>query len=67
MSTHRDRCGPTNVEADGRANRRDRREDVGPFYQPETPMPTPDFTGQWTLNVEASALSPVVAPVVHCG
>jgi len=30
-------------------------------------MRTPDFTGQWTLNVEASALSPVVAPVVQHG
>ena len=27
----------------------------------------PDFTGEWTLNVEASALSPVVAPVVQHG
>lgn len=30
-------------------------------------MRTPDFSGQWTLNVEASALSPVVAPVVQRG
>jgi hypothetical protein len=30
-------------------------------------MRTPDFSGQWTLNVEASALSPVVAPVVQHG
>jgi hypothetical protein len=35
--------------------------------QPETTMRTPDFTGKWTLNVEASALSPVVAPVVQHG
>jgi len=27
----------------------------------------PDFTGEWTLNREASALSPVVAPVVQGG
>lgn len=27
----------------------------------------PDFTGEWTLNLEASALSPVVAPVVRSG
>jgi hypothetical protein len=27
----------------------------------------PDFTGEWTLNVRASALSPVVAPVVQSG
>jgi hypothetical protein len=27
----------------------------------------PDFTGEWTLNLEASALSPVVAPVVQSG
>ena len=26
-----------------------------------------DFTGEWTLNVEASALSPAVAPVVQSG
>jgi len=30
-------------------------------------MHTPDFSGQWTLNVEASALSPIVAPVVQRG
>jgi hypothetical protein len=30
-------------------------------------VPKPDFTGEWTLNVEASALSPVVAPVVQGG
>jgi hypothetical protein len=30
-------------------------------------MPKPDFTGEWTLNVEASSLSPVVAPVVQSG
>jgi hypothetical protein len=27
----------------------------------------PDFSGEWTLNLEASALSPVVAPVVQSG
>jgi hypothetical protein len=30
-------------------------------------MPRPDFTGEWTLNVEASALSPGIAPVVQSG
>ena len=30
-------------------------------------MPKPDFIGEWTLNREASALSPVVAPVVQGG
>ena len=30
-------------------------------------MHTPNFSGQWTLNVEDSALSPVVAPVVQHG
>jgi hypothetical protein len=30
-------------------------------------MGKPDFTGDWTLNVDASALSPVVAPVVQSG
>ena len=30
-------------------------------------MQKPDFSGEWTLNVGASALSPVVAPVVQCG
>ena len=30
-------------------------------------MPKPDFTGEWILNVEASALSPIVAPVVQSG
>ncbi|MDQ3949455.1 MAG: hypothetical protein M3282_03830 [Gemmatimonadota bacterium] len=30
-------------------------------------MHKPDFTGDWTLNVQASALSPVVAPVVQSG
>ena len=30
-------------------------------------MPKLDFTGEWTLNVEASSLSPVVAPVVQSG
>ncbi|MFN2567543.1 MAG: hypothetical protein ABR499_21315 [Gemmatimonadaceae bacterium] len=30
-------------------------------------MQKPDFTGEWTLNLDASALSPVVAPVVQSG
>jgi hypothetical protein len=30
-------------------------------------MQKPDFTGEWTLNVAACALSPVVAPVVESG
>ena len=30
-------------------------------------MSKPDFTGEWTLNVAASLLSPVVAPVVEAG
>jgi hypothetical protein len=30
-------------------------------------MPKPDFSGEWTLNLLASALSPVVAPVVQSG
>ena len=30
-------------------------------------MPKPDFTGEWILNVQASTLSPVVAPVVQSG
>ena len=30
-------------------------------------MQKPDFSGDWTLNREASALSPVVAPVVQSG
>jgi hypothetical protein len=30
-------------------------------------MPKPDFTGEWTLSLEASALSPVVAPAVQGG
>ena len=30
-------------------------------------MQRPDFTGEWALNVEASSLSPVVAPVVQSG
>ncbi len=30
-------------------------------------MLKPDFSGNWTLNVEASALSPVVAPVAQGG
>jgi hypothetical protein len=30
-------------------------------------MRKPNFTGQWTLNVAASSLSPVVAPVVQSG
>jgi len=27
----------------------------------------PDFSGEWTLNISASTLSPVVAPVVQSG
>jgi hypothetical protein len=27
----------------------------------------PDFSGEWTLNVSASNLSPIVAPVVQSG
>ena len=30
-------------------------------------MSKPDFSGEWTLNREASALSPPVAPVVRGG
>jgi hypothetical protein len=30
-------------------------------------VPKPDFSGDWTLNVGASALSPVVAPAVQSG
>ncbi len=30
-------------------------------------MQKPDFSGEWTLNREASTLSPVVAPVVQGG
>ena len=30
-------------------------------------MRKPDFTGQWTLNLAASQLSPVIAPVVQGG
>ena len=30
-------------------------------------MTRPDFSGEWTLNVPASTLSPVVAPVVQSG
>ena len=30
-------------------------------------MRKPDFSGQWTLNVAASSLSPIVAPVVQSG
>lgn len=30
-------------------------------------MSKPDFSGEWILNVEACALSPVVAPVVQHG
>ena len=30
-------------------------------------MSKPDFTGEWTLDVDACALSPVVAPVVESG
>jgi hypothetical protein len=33
----------------------------------KTRVQKPDFTGVWSLNVEASALSPVVAPVVQSG
>ncbi len=29
--------------------------------------PKPDFSGEWTLNREASVLSPVVAPVAQSG
>ena len=36
------------------------------FVSPVT-VARPDFTGDWTLNVEASSLSPVVAPVVQSG
>ena len=31
------------------------------------PVSKPDFTGDWTLNVAASSLSAVVAPVVQGG
>ena len=30
-------------------------------------MGKPDFSGEWTLNVDACALSPVVAPAVQRG
>lgn len=30
-------------------------------------MQKPDFSGEWTLNVAACVLSPVVAPVVESG
>lgn len=30
-------------------------------------MQKPNFTGEWTLNVQASSLSPIVAPVVESG
>ena len=30
-------------------------------------MEKPDFSGEWTLNVKASDLSPIVAPVVERG
>lgn len=30
-------------------------------------MPKPDFSGEWTLNVAACDLSPIVAPVVEGG
>ena len=33
----------------------------------EASVQKPDFSGEWILNVEASALSPVVAPVVQGG
>jgi hypothetical protein len=32
-----------------------------------TTIEKPDFTGEWTLNVGASALSPAVAPLVQSG
>jgi len=28
-------------------------------------MSKPDFRGEWTLNIEACALSPIVAPAVE--
>ena len=31
------------------------------------PIDRPDFSGRWTLNLKASSLSPVVAPVVQTG
>jgi hypothetical protein len=34
---------------------------------PESTMTKPDFSGEWVLNVEASSLSPIVAPVVQRG
>jgi hypothetical protein len=33
----------------------------------ENVMRKPDFSGEWILNVEACALSPVVAPAVQSG
>ncbi len=27
----------------------------------------PDFSGEWTLNVQASTLSPIVAPAAQSG
>jgi hypothetical protein len=33
----------------------------------ETLVQRPDFTGEWTLNLEASALSSVITPVVQSG
>lgn len=37
------------------------------FIGTEFPVNKPDFSGEWILNVEASDLSPVVAPVVQSG
>jgi len=33
----------------------------------DLPLQKPDFTGHWILNVPASTLSPIVAPVVQGG
>jgi hypothetical protein len=33
----------------------------------DSPVETPDFTGHWVLNVPASTLSSIVAPVVQSG
>ncbi len=32
-----------------------------------TEPPKPDFSGEWTLNVQASTLSPIVAPAAQSG
>jgi hypothetical protein len=32
-----------------------------------TAQEKPDFSGEWTLNVQASALSPIVAPIAQSG